>query len=757
VACFDPGDDHGLNIEVSAGPAVLRIGTTPGADDIFSETILRTGTHKLSFTPSGSFWVDLSSSVRREVVVQSIAIASAGDLVLRTPWATSQLRSLRMDQSLNVMYVTDGQTQKRRIERHGAASWSLTLSDEQDGPFGTPNTDETILVTPSTRVGNGTLTASKSLFRSSDVGSLLQITQNGQYQARVCNGADQWTSPAIRVVGVGTAREITWTVEGTFVGTVRLQRSVGNDSTWEDVRSEEDGGFGEGDAGTWKTTGAGEFAFRDGEDNSVIYYRVGIKVGEYTSGSADVTIFFPGGATDGIARITGYTSDVLVSMEVLSPFSALTGSSEWVHGAWSDYLGWPRAVAVFDGRLWNGLESQFWGSVSEIYESHAAGDEPADAIARSVGVGAQAASIVWMLGLNRLLLGTSQSAADVSPAVVQTGLVSVQASQLDEAVTATNLTVRGVDAVGVYVDASGSRAMEIVWDGQSLTYRPRSLMRLHRDIGRGGILQMAVAHRPDVRLFMVRADGQCLVKLYDRDENALGWCRLVTDGTFESVAVLPAEEEDEVYFLVKRTIDGQFVRYLEKLDSLYLESASASNRLDSYVRWEGSAATNVPAGTADHLIGETVKVWADGAYMGTNTVTEDGQLGTALGSAKAAITIGLSYTGRYRSSRLAFGAQAGTALGQKGRPSSIALLLLNSTRQVQFGADFDTMDSLPDLSGDDVEHDAGPGLVDETTEFFPIPGGHTRDPRLCLKAEAPHPVTVQGYMLGFHLDEKVKA
>jgi hypothetical protein len=748
LAVVNPGVVHGINVEVTRGPAILRIGTSAGLDDILAETILRTGTHRLSFEPNTTFWVDISANVRREVIVERVDIATAGDLVLDTPWTSDLLRSLRFEQSLNVMYVADGVHPKRRIERHGAASWSVTLSDEQDGPFLAPNTDETIIVTPSTRVGNGTLTSTKSLFRPEDAGSLLRITQNGQYQARAVTGADQWTSPAVRVTGVGTARDLTWTVEGTFVGTVRLQRSVGNDSTWEDVAS---------GTGTFTTTAPGTFAFRDGEDNATIFYRVGIKAGEYTSGTADVTIFFPGGATDGVARITAVTSTLSADMEVLTSFAALTGSSEWARGAWSDFFGWPRAPAVWDGRLWNGRGADFWGSVSEVYESQAEGDEASDAIARTVSVTAQSPSILWMLGLNRLIIGTSASAADVQPVVVQTGLVSVQASQLDEAVTPSNLTVRGLDAAGVYVDESNSRPMEIVWSPEAGTYRPRALDRLHRSIGRGGILQLAFARRPDLRLFMIRSDGQCLVKLFDRDENALGWCRLITDGAFESVAVLQADDEDEVYFIVRRTVNGEDVRYLEKLDPFFLDDATDANFLDSYVRYEDAdGVTNVPDGTALHLAGEDVRVWADGAYMGVNTVTAAGALGTALRSLKSSITIGFYYRGRYRSSKLAFGAQAGTALGQKGRPSSIALLLLGSTRQIRYGADFDTMDQLPDLSGD-VTYDAGPGLIDDTTDFFPIPAGHSRDPRLCLEIEAPHPVTIQGYVLGFHLDEKVKA
>lgn len=747
VACPNPGVVHGLRLLVSRGPVTLRLGSTSGQDDLIGETELRTGEHRLGFTPTSSFWIELSSSQRRDIIVTSCQVEAAGDLVLSSPWEADAIRTLKFTQDLDVMYVADGARTKRRLERRSAASWSLTLADEQDGPFGTPNINEAILLTPSTRRGNGSIMSTKAMFRTGDVGSLIRITQNGQYQQRAINGADQWSDP-IRVTGVGDSRSITWEVSGTYSGTVRLQRSIGNDNTWEDTS---------GGTGTQSTTGTGAFAYADGQDNVLIYYRVGIKVSEYTSGTADVTIFHAGGATDGVARITAYTSDSQVEMEVLSAFASLAGSNEWARGAWSDYLGHPKSAAIHDGRMWNGMRARFWGSVSGTFESHREGDEAADGIASSVAIGSQAQEIRWLMGLQRLLVGTAATAADVQPIVVQTGLVTVQSSQFDEALTPANVTVRGVDQIGLYVDQSGNRAMEVRWDGQSNSFRASSLMRLHRDLGRGGIKQLAFAQRPDPRIFMIRADGQCLVKLYDTQEAALGWCRLITNGLFESVAVLPGDAEDEVYFLVRRTIDGVERRFIEKMDPLYLADIEEANRLDSFVRYEGAAATNIPAGFADHLIGSTVKVVANGAYMGENTIDAQGQLTEPLGTARTKITVGLSYRGRYKSSKLAFGAQAGTAVAQLGKPSAIAFCLTGSVRQVRYGQDFELMDKLPGVAGDDIEYGEAAQLEDVTTDFMPIPGDHGNDPRLCLEINAPHPVTIQGFVVAHDLAEEVRA
>ena len=959
VSTSSAGTQHSLRISVTRGPVTFKCGSSSGGDDYVSTATLRAGEFVFSFTPSGSYWVEFSSTLDRQVIVQEIEVLGSGDLVLSTSWDATEIQKLRLEPSLDVMYVADGVNAKRRIERYGPSSWGLAVVQETDGPFLSPNVDETWLLTPSVLVGNGTLTASRALFKAAHVGALFQLTHTGQSESRTATGADQWSSP-ILVTGVGLGRSISWVVSGTYSGTVRLQQSVGNTTTWTDVS---------GGTGTSSTTGTGTFAYRDGQDNVSIYYRVGIKTGEYVSGTAVATLSFPFGATTGVARVTAFTSSTVVDIEVLDNFGAITATDEWAEGAWSDYRGHPKGIGIFSGRLWNGFNDQYWGSGSDLYESQFAGDEDADAIAGTLSVGASSPKILWLLGLNRLMVGTALSSADVSPIKVSAGLITIGSSALDEALTPANTNVRSESASAVYVDRSAHTAMELS-PGDSGAYAERSLMRLHKDIGRPGLVQLAFAMRPDARLFMVRADGQCLVKLFDRGENVFGWSRIITDGNIKSVAVLPGEDEDEVYFLVDRDDDAQPWQ-LEKMDTFYLQSADDANRVDSYIRadvpriwtaagnaqidtaqskfggtsalfdgtgdyfstptnadfdlgsgdwtvdawfnlvglttvggnicgksdaaitatetaffvgrtagdamqlqvsdgatiatvvgttqftnvlntgwhhiaavrtgntlklfingvqeggdvafagsvndsprafvvgaraddggsiWNGwinefrlsvgtarwtanftpptaaytadsytrillhfdgadaattftDAGRSLALGGLSHLEGKSVKLWGDGAYMGTQTVSGGS---VTFSSAKLKRAAGLNYRGRDMSSRLAVGAQAGTALAQQGRAVNIAFLLNNSTRAIRFGQDFETMDELPDRGGD-ATYDSGTGLVTETTDWHPLPGGFSRDSRVCLEVQSPFPVTISGYVIPHSLAEKVKA
>jgi len=85
----------------------LRIGASAGSGEYLERT-LRAGFHSLSFTPAGDFHVEISSRADVKRMVDSIHIAPSGDMVLPTPWGENCLRSLRILQSANIVYVASG-------------------------------------------------------------------------------------------------------------------------------------------------------------------------------------------------------------------------------------------------------------------------------------------------------------------------------------------------------------------------------------------------------------------------------------------------------------------------------------------------------------------------------------------------------------------------------------------------------------------------------------------------------------------------
>jgi len=82
------------------------------------------------------------------------------------------------------------------------------------------------------------------------------------------------------------------------------------------------------------------------------------------------------------------------------------------------------------------------------------------------------------------------------------------------------------------------------------------------------IVDWAAQHSPEVRCYMARDDGKALTFTFDSEQEVIAWTDWATDGSYERVAALrhnTASIEDRIYFVVKRTINGNTVRYVEKL------------------------------------------------------------------------------------------------------------------------------------------------------------------------------------------------
>jgi hypothetical protein len=732
-----PGVLHAFRIVISRGTVLCRIGTTAGGDELMSEQSLRTGTHSLAVTPPGAtIWIEFSNSQNVERRVVSVAIEAAGDLVLPTPYPAAVFESLRFHQVGDVVFVVSGTTIHRRIERRSANSWSFVEARTTDGPFLPGNLDTRLTLTPNVVTGNGTLTASKALFEVGHVGALFSIVHKGQSSVIAINGPTQWSDP-IKVTGVGTTRNLFFRIYGTFVASVKLQRSVGNMIDWQDIST---------------FTAPTVQTYNDAFDNQIMYYRMGVDLpAQYTSGTVNIDMTYASGSEEGLCRIISVLSPTAATMEVITDFSRAVASNEWKQSAFSGVSYWPSAVTVSDGRLVLADQDQFWASESDNYEGFKAGSAASDAIKRSVATG-DMNRITWLMDLTRLFVGTAGAVAQI------------RASALDGPITPTDLTVRDMSTIGcanvapakvdnhiLFIDRTGWRAYSVGYNPDIQDFSTKPMMRLHRKLGKPGIKQIAVQRQPETRIYMVRRDGQCLVLLFDPNDNAVGWARIVTDGFIESVGCTPADGEDQVYFIVRRKIGSVYKRYFERMDTVEIEAAEDASRFDSYIKHDGAPIT-VMTGLA-HLEGETVGVWADGGGHADKVVT-GGQITLARPSKK--VCVGIPYSARYMSSKLAVGAQAGTAINQMKKPTHLAVILMDSVvGGLRYGTSFAQMDALADRFLEST-WDAGPGLFTGETNPFPVPTAFQRDNRLCLEADSrTGPKTVVGIVLGQQTNEKI--
>ncbi len=749
VAGGDVNKEHALKIVVSKGPVRFRCGSTAGGDEYIRESVLNTGTYSLAFTPTGTFHVQFSCESEPNRIVDSIQVEAAGDMVLTTPWPAASLNQVRYVQSGDVIFGahSSGLYQTQRIERRGARSWGVALHELEDGPYRGKTAG--VKLTASAVTGNGTLTASAPFFRADHVGCLFELTHLKTTVINSLSAEDRYTD-FVRVVGVrrvdqnndGTGeatseRQVNVTISGFWSGRISYMTSLDDGESYTDFRSD--------------TSNRTNDPFHIGADNSVTQFRLGFLPGEYTSGVAVVTLTYNGGGGRGVVRITGVTDSQTATYEVVSRLYSTGAATDWQEGLFSAVNGWPTSVDLFEGRLWLGSQDKINGTVSDNFVSYNLDTEgDSGPIMRSVANG-PVNGIRWILGLARLAIGT----AGAEPIA--------RSSSFDEPMTPTNFSIKDastqgsadiqavkVDRSGVFVQRSGKRLYILRFSVEDQDYISEELTRYHPTVLDAGVVGVAVQRQPDTRIWCWLTDGTAVCLVYEPREDVIAFCRVETDGDIVDVVTLPNVTQDDVTFIIKRQIDGSPVYYREQLAYDDNAQGGADNYMaDSYVTATLAAESTMSG--LDHLVGEDVVAWVAGSPMlddagdpMTFTVDAGGEI--ALGEAFTGTAIaGLPYEGRWKSTKLAYGAQMGTAVSQRKRIADFAPLLYKThTRGLKYGRDFSKLTFMPRVIGG---KDRGLNHFLDSYDCDPqtFPGDWDTDSRVCLLMRAPLPCTVLGF------------
>lgn len=736
VTTVETSTEHALDIVIQRGQVVLRVGSTTLEDDYINEAVLGTGSHSVTFTPTGDFFIQFQNREKREVLVDSCDVGSSGVMTITAPWAAADLQKLRWDQSGDIIYIAaDGYIQYKIIRRQ-ATGWSVEKYEPIDGPFSDINIT-TITLTATALSGNTTLTASKPLFKSTDVGSLIRATSTGQTVTASLSAQNTWTN-AIKVTGVSTSRIFTIIIADRTDSTITLQRSLdAADSGFADL--------------TPTYTANQTLSYDDTLDNQTAWYRIGIATGDYGTDTVALTLDYAIGSIDGICRVTGFTSNLIVDVEVITDFGGTDATLNWYFSDWSTRKGYPTSVAFTEGRLGWGGRDKVWLSVSDAFESYddsVIGDS--GTIRRTIGSG-PIDRVNWMMSIKRLVLGTDgaehslRSSSEDEPLTPSNALIKSFSTQGSEPVQAAKL-----DNSGIYSQRGGTRLFEISW-GENYEYQSNDLTAFFPEAGSSVFKVIAIQRQPDTRIHCLRADGSVMILVHEIAENVTCWLKYTSSGTVEDIIVLPGasgDSEDSVYYVINRTINSSTVRYLEKwsLES-ECQGGTTSKQMDSHLT--GTVSGGIMTGLS-HLEGESVVAWVNGKNAGSGTVSSGQVSGlTEDGSG----VVGLSYTAQWKSAKLTYASKQ-TPLSQVKNIHQLGVILYNTHYQaLKYGPNFTDLDDLPQSENyqtvpDDTVHTS----YDEET--FEFDGDWDTDLRLCLQAQSPNPCTILAAIIGVETNEK---
>lgn len=153
------------------------------------------------------------------------------------------------------------------------------------------------------------------------------------------------------------------------------------------------------------------------------------------------------------------------------------------------------------------------------------------------------------------------------------------------------------------------------------------------------IRDMTYAKAPYPVVWFVSSSGDLLGLTYVPEQSVGSWHRHTTEGEFESCACVSEDGEDRLYVVVRRTINKQVVRYVERMASRNFGEIQEAFFVDCGGTYRGDPTTEITG--INWLEGQTVSILADGAVM-PQQVVRSGKI--TLEEAASVVHVGLPYT-----------------------------------------------------------------------------------------------------------------
>jgi len=306
--------------------------------------------------------------------------------------------------------------------------------------------------------------------------------------------------------------------------------------------------------------------------------------------------------------------------------------------------------------------------------------------------------------------------------------------------------------VTLFVQRGGRKLREFKFVGDVNTggYQAPDMTILAEHLTEGGITQLAYQQEPDSIIWALRPDGTLMGLTYRREEDVVAWHKHVIGGTFsggqavvESIATLPTDSgEDELYMVVKRSINGTVRKYIERLRPFdFANLGSGANFVDSGLQYSGSSTSTLSG--INHLRGQNVSVLANGATHPDATISTAATVNAvSLNYAVTSAAVGLPYTSSMTTLRVEAGSVDGTSQGKPKRIHGITLRLFE-TVGIEVGNDANNVDRIP-FRDSSMDMDTAVPLFtgDKDIEFR---GGFEDDDRIFIQQTQPLPMTVLAF------------
>ena len=684
------------------------------------------------------FTAEKNKSFLLEIGEQYIRVWRNGiytGIELQTPFESDVVDKLNCIQSGDVMFICSGKYSVKTLSRYSDTDWRFDTYKLSEQPYGEVNIDK-----ESTVILNGdTLTATKDIFNADMVHSVMQIEhfvkavstsktgeviQRTEYVTRERHGGysrlvgEDYNNINYDVEQFSADEDLSWkfTSHGTWNGTVKIQISNDNGTTWKDYRV---------------YTSNNDYNVTDtGKVTPSAKLKV---VSDLKGGSVNVDLSFLPHSNYGVVEIKEFVDSKHVKVNVLNSVVENEATSKFRFGQWGKGLGYPRVCTFYQDRFILASSNQYpnyiWfsrtGDYSNFGVEKVGGTITDDSAITLPVINRKMYDIRHLIPANDLLILTSGNEwiIDGSKTITPTNCNLRTQTQRG----ASECEPQYIGNRCVYVQARGCVVRDLGYSYESDNYTGADLTLFVKHLTKyRNFITSAYAQDPDSIVYYVTDDGNIDCLTYIPEQKVYAWSHFTTKGKYKYAESVAEGEQDSLYVIVERDFKSGTVMCIERFEPMY--NADNNNvYMDCYIRQ--TSTENISTITVPHLIGEDVQIVVNGRERPIKEVPPTAIINID-GEAQS-VAVGINYTTRLRIPSIEMQIQDGTLQGRQLTMSRLSMNILNSFGG-KIGRNFNHMDdiSLPPLklySGDKV------------CILPKFDGVYSTDASVCILHEKPYP------------------
>lgn len=288
---------------------------------------------------------------------------------------------------------------------------------------------------------------------------------------------------------------------------------------------------------------------------------------------------------NGKCLITEITSGTVVKAEVQKTLSSTDASISTIleQPSWSSAYGYPAVIGVSQQRLVLASTTQepnkIWFSQSSDFENFGEGTNDADAISINSTLNS---NVSWVAALRDTLTGGVGGESSVGSG----GSGPLTPSTVGEVIRTREGSGAQIplllEGEVFYIKGTKNKILSMQYDYASDSYGSQEVSLTFSHLIEDGIKRISRVRYPSPIVFITLDSGDLVAMTYSKNPQVLGATHITTDGSFEDVQAIVNGLKEDVYALVKRTINGSTKRYIEILDTGTGES-NTDGFSDSYI------------------------------------------------------------------------------------------------------------------------------------------------------------------------------